>query len=481
LQEESYQSIPEESILRLAILQNWNTIHPIWCNWRNTRNFSIRFNPNNPILPMNIQREWTNLRILQCNRHCPCTRHNLFHSNTYTIKREPEQDEPFTHHYLLDLDIQTTVKNQLHRYMLLIPTYYLHFRTIKHIHLKSTHYIIYTNYLITCSSRWNHNTSNRPRRRPNPIPTHILIFWTSRILPAFGAVSEALIFISGKFKVFGPLGIIYAITRIGHHIYTVGIDIDTRAYFTAATIIIGIPTATLYGAHIKRTPVILWVLGFLLLFTIGGLTGVRLSNASLDLLLHDTYYVVGHFHFVLSIGVVFAIIIAYHSKNPIQPNIHRSQPNIPTTTLPRTKRYTTPICGLQGHKLPNIRPQITRIPLNNLTTRPLYTEEGLPTPSTLRLKITESQDFRLLDCDNRVILPTQVPIRISVTSADVIHRWTIPALRIKIDAIPGRINSTTSESILPGIIYGQCSELCGVNHRFIPIAIEFTTVLAFKS
>ncbi|KRY81357.1 cytochrome c oxidase subunit 2 [Trichinella pseudospiralis] len=105
---------------------------------------------------------------------------------------------------------------------------------------------------------------------------------------------------------------------------------------------------------------------------------------------------------------------------------------------------------------------MTRISMNNLTTQ-------------------QSQDFRLLDCDNRTILPTNVSIRISVTSADVIHRWTIPALRIKIDAIPGRINSTTSESILPGIIYGQCSELCGVNHRFIPIAIEFTTISAFKS
>ncbi|KRY46710.1 Cytochrome c oxidase subunit [Trichinella britovi] len=125
--------------------------------------------------------------------------------------------------------------------MFFITTYHLHTRTIKHIRLKSINHIIHTNHFITI---------------------YILV------LPAFGVVSEALIFISGKFKVFGPLGIIYAITRI------VGIDIDTRAYFTAATIIIGIPT--------------------------GGLTGVRLSNASLDLLLHDTYYVVGHFHFVLS-------------------------------------------------------------------------------------------------------------------------------------------------------------------------------------
>ncbi|KRX86617.1 cytochrome c oxidase subunit 1 [Trichinella pseudospiralis] len=111
--------------------------------------------------------------------------------------------------------------------MLPITTYHLHSRTIKYIHLKSTHHIIYTNYLPTRPSRWNHHTPNRPqfrynllrnfrRRRPHPISAHILILWTPRSLyPTFGVVSEALILISGKFKVFGPLGIIYAIIRIG--------------------------------------------------------------------------------------------------------------------------------------------------------------------------------------------------------------------------------------------------------------------------
>jgi cytochrome c oxidase subunit I len=152
------------------------------------------------------------------------------------------------------------------------------------------------------------------------------------ILPAFGLISESIVIALNK-TIFGQLSMTHAVNSIGmigfivwaHHLYTIGLDVDSRAYFTAATMVIAVPTAVkIYswlgsfwgGELILSHPVFLFTFGFIFLFTIGGLTGVVLANSSVDAVFHDTYFVVAHFHYVLSLGGVFGAFVGFYLFSP---------------------------------------------------------------------------------------------------------------------------------------------------------------------
>ena len=198
------------------------------------------------------------------------------------------------------------------------------------------------------------------------------------ILPAFGIVSHVVSTFSNK-PIFGYLGMAYAMVSIGfigfvvwaHHMYTVGLSLDLKAYFMFATLVIAVPTgikifswiATMWGGSIEFKTPMLWAVGFIFLFVVGGVTGVVLANAGVDQSLHDTYYVVAHFHYVLSLGAVFGIFCGFYywfpkmtgftySRDARQAafldSVHRRQFDLLPAAFPRPAGHAAPLCRLSA-------------------------------------------------------------------------------------------------------------------------------------